>query len=942
MDPLYFQDSLGNALTPIWSSKDLTRLCSVLAPPSNVAAKFLEYGDRAPRLLAASTPAAVLQDLDFTTEAVWYRSEEHWLGWIPTGEPPSSPYETDPTLDLLEICFDRGPVATVDNFYDAYDSDNQISPVERLAGCHLDPAWTQEAAYLGDRLHAISSSLAETSGFYCRGPPLNRVGDVPGPVDRGALELVFSNEEEAQEAATKAKRGLLSLLGFLSWMLSIVQLKDTKLAAGDQQYLLQLCLENRPKTGAVFNLSRDQHEINFPHWANNGVPFHYVWTEAEAKNKRFLRFSPKYYEEVARLREKSKGEDVSVEDLPSYDRWRDNLAGSNWIGQNLRAGKMGTVEDRFSPSMTYGIVDRHLYGCRPLMHWATIRVYAEHFKALIRERERETVCTFFRNNPIHKDEPAYSRQPLRHRFALSDFAPEERGDPVSEELRHYESNTVVREQVKNLYAPRPDRPFNSFNGGPALSIPGGSLQHGSHLAAPPVLTSVVTPCAQRQRPAVAAGPSWRFKGAGPRAVAGLRRRSSRSLSPPRRGDKRTARHARSLSSGRGAESGAEDEWFQEEFRSAAGSHDGNVSDVEMEAETFKPRRDDSPFDATLNSVVAWTPKYRSEKEAVDAIAAWAPSVLEYDPKKEAYDPLSWNTDWLDKAYLVFDDPRTIARLKALCALFPSELNGIQPVLEYAMRFGMPFELCIKMQDAGEFRNYQLSSLAMNTLPAVYNMGYADSLMTWAGTSDAAQFGIYLGTIFQLLQKPNAIAFIAKGGVCKFVAELFVPDLAYRFVCGPSEQVSEFGKGRTPRLTIDGRSTLCISDQVTDQEIAILLGHVKGKNSDQERSLWPLQALLEQYSLHFWGYLSTGAYSVLDYLKNRILVEKIYDWKTKVEWKAYLRGGAKGLHAPSVVPSKADFEEGWRILNDSFPVDWQHASAPKLVLPERFDPHARRN
>jgi hypothetical protein len=102
------------------------------------------------------------------------------------------------------------------------------------------------------------------------------------------------------------------------------------------------------------------------------------------------------------------------------------------------------------------------------------------------------------------------------------------------------------------------------------------------------------------------------------------------------------------------------------------------------------------------------------KEALDEIAIWAPSVMEYNLKKPVYDPLSWNTGRLDKAYLVINNPRTIARLKALCALFPSELDNMQSVLEYARCFGMPFELYIKMQDTGEFYNYQLSTLAMNT------------------------------------------------------------------------------------------------------------------------------------------------------------------------------------------------------------------------------------
>jgi hypothetical protein len=425
----------------------------------------------------------------------------------------------------------------------------------------------------------------------------------------------------------------------------------------------------------------------------------------------------------------------------------------------------------------------------------------------------------------------------------------------------------------------------------------------------------------------------------------VRCRSSRSLSPIRHEGKGKQRLARSLSSVRTGTSDDEDTWFQEEFKSAAGSDDRDNSgdeDAKMGEPPFSEKQDESPFSAPLDSVSSWMTKYRTLEEAVDALAAWAPSVMEYDPKKPAYDPLSWNSDWLNGAYLVVDDPRTLARLKALCALFPSELDNIQSVLEYAMRFGMSFVLYTMLQDAGNFRNHQLSPLAMNTLPAVYNMGYADQIMTWAGTSDAAQFGIYVGTILQLLQKPNAIAFIAKGGVCKVVAELFLPDLAYRFVRGPSEQVSEFGKGQTSRLTIDGQSTLCITDQVSDAETAILLGYVKGKNSDQERSLWPLQALLEQHSLHVRGYLSSGVYTLLEYLSNRILVEKIYDWKTKAEWKAYLRGGSKKEYAPPVVPTKADFDEGWRILDNSFPVDWQHACLSKIILPELFKPHPYRN
>ncbi|KAJ7312950.1 hypothetical protein DFH08DRAFT_821780 [Mycena albidolilacea] len=247
MDPIYFQDSLGNIIAPIWSSKDSIQLCSVLALPSQVAPKFLHYKDSVPLLLLAFARKVMLLDLDFTTNAVWYQSEQHWLGWISTGEPPRLPYKTKDVLNLLGICFQCGLVATIDSFYDAYNSDHQISPVEHVAGCHLNSAWIQQASYLGEHLHTISHSLAENCEFYCRKPPGNRLGDFPEPIDGSALEVLFSNKGEAQDAAVKAKRGILSLLRSLAWMLSLIQLSKTKLSVGDQKYLQELHLGDRPK-----------------------------------------------------------------------------------------------------------------------------------------------------------------------------------------------------------------------------------------------------------------------------------------------------------------------------------------------------------------------------------------------------------------------------------------------------------------------------------------------------------------------------------------------------------------------------------------------------------------------------------------------------------------------------------------------------------------------
>jgi hypothetical protein len=177
----------------------------------------------------------------------------------------------------------------------------------------------------------------------------------------------------------------------------------------------------------------------------------------------------------------------------------------------------------------------------------------------------------------------------------------------------------------------------------------------------------------------------------------MRRRSSRSLSPVRREEKGKQRQIRSLSSVHDTKSVEEEAWFQEEFQSAAEGNGSDTSDADDQRGpgSFAARLDDTPFDDPIDAMNTWSPKYRSSKEALDELAAWAPSVMEYNPKKPVYDPLSWNTDWLDKVYLVIEDPWTLARLKTLCALFPSELDNIQVVLEYAMRLACPSSFVLR-------------------------------------------------------------------------------------------------------------------------------------------------------------------------------------------------------------------------------------------------------
>ncbi|KAJ7838437.1 hypothetical protein B0H13DRAFT_2367462 [Mycena leptocephala] len=433
-------------------------LCSVYATPDSVPLSIMTFRDPVPYLLSRTLPKPLLVELDPTKYAVWYNPQEHWVGWIPR-ELPSDAMETDEVVDPLGYCFGSKEVETVAEYTDMYySSDEGGESRPTLAGWTIANEWTSYVIQTGRHLHDICLELASSTEFYnCPGP-------VPDPVDYARLELVFYQHEEALDAAESAKRASLSLLGFLAWFSSVTEVSTSSLSPEDKKFVASLCLGDRRKAGIVYDLPRDLNEMNFAHLLNNKVGFHYAWSEAERKERRFIRFSPEYYNEVSVLRRAEGLEEIRMEDLPSFSSWRDDLIGTDWNGQNLRAGKRGDIIRHFQPRWEYYIVDFHLWGARPLLHWNAIRAYAERFKAALGDNHRGTVCTFFRQNPLRVDEPLFLRPEPIHLQELADFAKEVVGECLPEEEIYYESGFIVWEQRKIFYAPRPGRAFNSFNG----------------------------------------------------------------------------------------------------------------------------------------------------------------------------------------------------------------------------------------------------------------------------------------------------------------------------------------------------------------------------------------------------------------------------------------------------------------------------------------------
>ncbi|KAJ7864405.1 hypothetical protein B0H13DRAFT_2353674 [Mycena leptocephala] len=462
---IYFTDHVGNLLQSTWTARDRDLLCSVYAGPEDAPLSILTFRDPAPFLLQPSVPKQLLIELDPTKYAMWYNPHEHWAGWIPR-ELSKDAMETEEVTDPMGFCFSPGEVETVMEYANVYYSSDE-GGISRptLAGWTLEREWSGYVIQMGRRLHNLCLELASMTEFYTR-PGLIRIsGEVPNPLDYAKLKRTFFQHSEAQDAATEAKLGTLSLLGFLAWFLSVVEVTATLLSPEEQEFVASLCLKDRSKAGIVYDLMRDHNEVNFAHLLNNKVGFHYVWSDVEWKEARFVRFSPEYYNELCVLRGSENREEVLMEDLPSFNSWRESLLGMDWDCQNLCAGKRGDVVRHFQPQWEYYVVDFHLWGAHPVLHWNAIRAYAEHFKAALGDNHHSTVCTFFRQNPLGVDEPLFLRSEPVHQQELTDFALEAVGESPPEVDIYYESKTIVREQRKIFYAPRLDVPLTRSTAG---------------------------------------------------------------------------------------------------------------------------------------------------------------------------------------------------------------------------------------------------------------------------------------------------------------------------------------------------------------------------------------------------------------------------------------------------------------------------------------------
>ncbi|KAJ7483724.1 hypothetical protein B0H11DRAFT_1663978, partial [Mycena galericulata] len=218
-------------------------------------------------------------------------------------------------------------------------------------------------------------------------------------------------------------------------------------------------------------------------------------------------------------------------------------------------------------------------------------------------------------------------------------------------------------------------------------------------------------------------------------------------------------------------------------------------------------------------------------------------------------------------------------------------------------------------------------------------GYREVQLRWQG-GGAATLVLYKHLAGAATTRPHAGAFLHYGGFVSRIAMWLNPDLVCQTMAGPSTRVSEHHRGHilTGAIQAPGstpRSATLTRDQVSEDEIKLLLGYIDKGGPEEDLTLFPPLYLLEQeLPSYFHGVMSTDAQKFFEGILKKIESSAIEGcWKTRAGWTGYLRTARHSNQAPTSAPEKSDFEEGARILGEAFGGTWHHRKIRNIIIPE---------
>ncbi|KAJ6590406.1 hypothetical protein DFH09DRAFT_908395 [Mycena vulgaris] len=301
--------------------------------------------------------------------------------------------------------------------------------------------------------------------------------------------------------------------------------------------------------------------------------------------------------------------------------------------------------------------------------------------------------------------------------------------------------------------------------------------------------------------------------------------------------------------------------------------------------------------------------------------------------------LKWNPLLIERGVLVFDDPRAQVRMRAWPCIFKN-MNRVEDLLTLAIRFAIPFYLCIRMKDVPLFQQAEISEMERRTLPATLEPGFSEPRLLWIGGANTRTS--FLDHAGRMLKKPYTWAFLSLGGFANRIALWIDAELPQRLAQGPSTRVTEYSRGFMLKGTVwskdgNGEVEMLTRDQVSNDEINLLFGYIDKGHPNSDVYLFPPQWLLEKECPgHFHGIMTLAGQALFDYMIEKIASPAIDScWRNLGEWRSFLRSAGKGRFKAKDSPEDNDFAHGAKLLKRSFGGTWNMRALRDITVPEPF-------
>ncbi|KAJ7575343.1 hypothetical protein C8J56DRAFT_975978 [Mycena floridula] len=295
--------------------------------------------------------------------------------------------------------------------------------------------------------------------------------------------------------------------------------------------------------------------------------------------------------------------------------------------------------------------------------------------------------------------------------------------------------------------------------------------------------------------------------------------------------------------------------------------------------------------------------------------------------------LSFDQRVIDHGYLVVDDVQTCIILKLLANVQP-RVQSAEELLVEAVRRGVPVRIAYHEDDVSLFRPESRDLQQIEKDKVYYEAGYEEPRLEFK--SGGKKLSNQLTSFANLaLSRPNAQSFFSEGGTSAWVAWREGSDeLKSKIFKGPSRQSFEYRKGEK---MFEGHLEV---DEITESHRGLLLGHLPGENTEDERWVFPpepwVKELLSWQNRYHGGQMSPFLDSKLKKIAEEVRSGGART-RTRGQFRTFFKFSSGTDRFEDVYrPTKEDFDYAQRVLMMCYPKSWDGIKLSELRLPEKYE------